>query len=162
MERKTVKHFKYLFFFLCSNMQFFLKLVRGAYFFKNQQQCWSGKSAKKSILRPLSHNRPPRIRLSVFQADPSRPPMAGGSQRRYVCWRPTAIRSDKIRSEQTDGDAFAIHPADRMKTDRRSVLIWSPHREQRGSDRSVPAQWAETDLLPACSAGIKGVIPTPS
>lgn len=53
---------------------------------------------------------------------------------------------------------FAIRPADRTKKDRLSVLIQLSHREQRGPDKSVPAQWAETDLSSACSAGISGAI----
>lgn len=50
---------------------------------------------------------------------------------------------------------------DWMKTDRRSVFIRSPHRVERGSNRSISAQWAETDLSSTCSVGISRSIPPP-
>lgn len=65
------------------------------------------------------------------------------------------MRSAKSRRMET---LFSICLLDRMKMDRWIRFHPIPHRGEQSSDRSIPAQWAETDLSSACSAGISGAI----
>lgn len=87
-----------------------------------------------------------------------------GYQRWHVHWHPPL--SDPILSGNSRRmvTLFFIHLADRigcdqMKTNRRSIFNRSPHRGERDSDRSISAQWAETELSSSCSAGISASIP---
>lgn len=72
------------------------------------------------------------IRLSVFQADPSGPPIDfyGQADVNEDVSSDTRLPSNLTRSAQ---NKWILIPADQMKTDRLSIFIHSPHREQQGS-----------------------------
>ncbi|KAJ1090283.1 hypothetical protein NDU88_003418 [Pleurodeles waltl] len=124
-------------------------------------------SSNKSKGLPLAHGRSDQIRLSDLIGCPIQPYGAAdvsvsGDMSADTRCHPHPILSVKSGRMET---LFSIRPgwgSDRMGSDESGQAVRSqpiPHREQRGSDISLSAHSAETELSSAGSAGISGSIP---
>ncbi|KAJ1187778.1 hypothetical protein NDU88_004548 [Pleurodeles waltl] len=124
-------------------------------------------SSNKSKGSPLAHGRSDQIRLSDLIGCPIQPYGAAdvsvsGDMSADTRCHPHPILSVKSGRMET---LFSIRPgwgSDRMGSDESGQAVLShpiPHREQRGSDISLSAHSAETELSSAGSAGISGSIP---
>ncbi|KAJ1136727.1 hypothetical protein NDU88_003142 [Pleurodeles waltl] len=124
-------------------------------------------SSNKSKGSPLAHGRSDQIRLSDLIGCPiqrygAADVSVSGDMSADTRCHPHPILSVKSGRMET---LFSIRPgwgSDRMGSDESGQAVRShpiPHREQRGSDISLSAHSAETELSSARSAGISGSIP---
>ncbi|KAJ1108744.1 hypothetical protein NDU88_006114 [Pleurodeles waltl] len=123
-------------------------------------------SSNKSKGSPLAHGRSDQIRLSdligcPIQRNGAADVSVSGDMSADTRCHPHLILSVKSGRMET---LFSIRPgwgSDRMGSDESGQAVRShpiPHREQRGSDISLSAHSAETELSSAGSAGISGSI----